>query len=50
MTTVLTTKNFEVYTFNGATYFVSYKNDDTALFAGTLRRATNFVNRAQSCL
>jgi hypothetical protein len=48
MTTVLKTKNFEVYTFGGSTYFVSYKGDNTALFAGTLRRATNYVNRAES--
>jgi hypothetical protein len=38
--------SFKIVNFGNATYFVVDADDNTALFAGTLRRATNFFNRA----
>jgi hypothetical protein len=49
MTTITTTKNFSIVNFGNSTYFV-IDSSNTAVFAGTLRRATNYVNKAESYL
>jgi hypothetical protein len=49
MNTIKTTKNFTIVNFGNATYFV-VDSSNTTVFAGTLRRATNYVNRAESYL
>jgi len=48
MEIVKTTTNFIIYTFNYTTYYVSYKGQNDAIFAGSLIRASNFTNRAES--
>jgi len=50
MEIVRTTTNFKIFTFNYTTYFVSYKGQEDALFAGTLRRAINYASKAETYL
>lgn len=49
MTTVKQTANFSIVTFGNFTYFV-VDTSNTTVFAGTLRRATNYVTKAESYL